>query len=132
MFILGSQRLLNTLTSRQSSLGTDLDQRSTQSGTNSDLLGSSPDIPLSNRTGDIPGPLNSGYFVNVISPNTTAVGAGGGPVFVVRVSVFHPYLLQFSHRNLFPCIGIGCSDIYCCTVSWYQHFFHCRHCSCSG
>ncbi|KAH9059219.1 phosphoesterase family-domain-containing protein [Lactarius vividus] len=40
------------------------------------------DIPLTNTTGIIPGPLNVQYYVPITAPNTSAVGAGGGPVFV--------------------------------------------------
>jgi len=40
------------------------------------------DIPLTNITGTIPGPLNAQYYVPITAPNTSAVGAGGGPVFV--------------------------------------------------
>ncbi|KAA1477560.1 hypothetical protein DENSPDRAFT_828927 [Dentipellis sp. KUC8613] len=39
-------------------------------------------IPLTNLTGTIPGPLNPNQFVPFSAPNTSAVGAGGGPVFV--------------------------------------------------
>ena len=37
---------------------------------------------LTNATGTIPGPLNPGLYVPFTAPNTSAVGAGGGPVFV--------------------------------------------------
>ena len=40
------------------------------------------DIPLTNLTGTIPGPLNAQYYVPITAPNTSAVGAGGGPVFI--------------------------------------------------
>ncbi|KAI0032176.1 phosphoesterase family-domain-containing protein [Vararia minispora EC-137] len=42
------------------------------------------DIPLTNITGTIPGPLNSNssFVTPWPAPNTSAVGAGGGPVFV--------------------------------------------------
>jgi hypothetical protein len=43
---------------------------------------SAADIPLTNLTGNIPGPLNTQYYVPFTAPNTSAVGAGGGPVFV--------------------------------------------------
>ena len=33
-------------------------------------------------TGNIPGPLNAAYYVPFTAPNTSAVGAGGGPVFI--------------------------------------------------
>lgn len=42
---------------------------------------SSSDIPT-NLTGVIPGPLNPGLYVPFTAPNTSAVGAGGGSVFV--------------------------------------------------
>jgi hypothetical protein len=42
---------------------------------------SSSDV-LTNATGTIPGPLNPGLYVPFTAPNTSAVGAGGGPVFV--------------------------------------------------
>ncbi|KZT51913.1 hypothetical protein CALCODRAFT_476581 [Calocera cornea HHB12733] len=38
--------------------------------------------PATNLTGNIPGPLNAQYWVPFVAPNTAAVGAGGGPVFV--------------------------------------------------
>ncbi|KAH9022643.1 hypothetical protein EDB85DRAFT_2151670 [Lactarius pseudohatsudake] len=40
------------------------------------------DIPLANITGTIPGPLNAQFYVPITVPNTSAVGAGGGPLFV--------------------------------------------------
>ncbi|KAI9431475.1 hypothetical protein H4582DRAFT_1238987 [Lactarius indigo] len=40
------------------------------------------DILLMNTTGIIPGPLNAPYCVPVTAPDTSAVGACGGPVFV--------------------------------------------------
>ncbi|KAI9431470.1 hypothetical protein H4582DRAFT_2005662, partial [Lactarius indigo] len=40
------------------------------------------DIPLTNTTSIIPGSLNAQYYVPVTAPNTSAVGAAGGPVFV--------------------------------------------------
>ncbi|KAH9011124.1 hypothetical protein EDB84DRAFT_1650283 [Lactarius hengduanensis] len=40
------------------------------------------DIPPANTTGIIPGPLNVQYYVPITAPNTSAVGAGGGAVFV--------------------------------------------------
>ncbi|KAH9022423.1 hypothetical protein EDB85DRAFT_2186724 [Lactarius pseudohatsudake] len=40
------------------------------------------DIPLTNTTGIIPGPLNVQYYVPITAPNTSAVSAGGGAVFV--------------------------------------------------
>ncbi|KAN0135818.1 hypothetical protein V8E53_006270 [Lactarius tabidus] len=43
---------------------------------------SAADIPLTNLTGNIPGPLNAQYYVPFTAPNTSAVGVGGGPVFV--------------------------------------------------
>ncbi|KAI9462666.1 phosphoesterase family-domain-containing protein [Russula earlei] len=42
---------------------------------------SSNDI-LTNATGTIPGPLNPVLYVPFTAPNTAAVGAGGGPVFI--------------------------------------------------
>ncbi|KAF8264364.1 hypothetical protein EI94DRAFT_1703304 [Lactarius quietus] len=48
--------------------------------TNLDISGA--DIPLTNLTGNILGPLNAEYYVPFTAPNTSAVGAGGGPVFV--------------------------------------------------
>jgi hypothetical protein len=42
---------------------------------------SSSDVPT-NLTGVIPGPLNPGLYVPFTAPNTSAVGAGGGSVFV--------------------------------------------------
>jgi hypothetical protein len=43
---------------------------------------SAADIPLTNLTGNIQGPLNTQYYVPFTAPNTSAVGAGGGPVFI--------------------------------------------------
>ncbi|KAH9016785.1 hypothetical protein EDB85DRAFT_1897965 [Lactarius pseudohatsudake] len=40
------------------------------------------DNPLTNTTGIVPGPLNVQYYVPITAPNTSAVGAGGGAVFV--------------------------------------------------
>ncbi|KAH9061798.1 hypothetical protein EDB83DRAFT_2520231 [Lactarius deliciosus] len=40
------------------------------------------DIPLTNIMSTIPGPLNVQYYVPITAPNTSAVGAGGGPIFV--------------------------------------------------
>ncbi|KAF8532168.1 phosphoesterase family-domain-containing protein [Gautieria morchelliformis] len=40
------------------------------------------EIPLLNISGLTPGPLNQNLFVPFLAPNLTAVGAGGGPVFV--------------------------------------------------
>jgi len=37
---------------------------------------------LSNISGTIPGPLNPALYVPFTAPNVSAVGAGGGPVFV--------------------------------------------------
>ncbi|KAI0261864.1 phosphoesterase family-domain-containing protein [Gloeopeniophorella convolvens] len=41
-------------------------------------------IPLTNATGTIPGPLNAELYVPFTAPNTSAVGAGGGPVFIAQ------------------------------------------------
>ncbi|KAH8994206.1 hypothetical protein EDB92DRAFT_1944037 [Lactarius akahatsu] len=40
------------------------------------------DLPLTNITGTISGPLNVQYYVPIPAPNTSAIGAGGGAVFV--------------------------------------------------
>jgi len=40
------------------------------------------DIPLTNITGTIPGPLNPNLYVPFTAPNVSAVAAGGGQVFV--------------------------------------------------
>lgn len=50
---------------------------------NNKLSNSTLDLPLTNLTKTYPGPLNPSLYVNVLSPNVTAVGAGGGPVFIV-------------------------------------------------
>ena len=42
---------------------------------------SSADV-FTNLTGVIPGPLNSNAYVPFVAPNTSAVGAGGGSVFI--------------------------------------------------
>jgi hypothetical protein len=47
---------------------------------NNNLSGSA--IPLTNSSGQTPGPLNGNQYVPFLAPNLTAVGAGGGPVFV--------------------------------------------------
>ncbi|KAH9061792.1 hypothetical protein EDB83DRAFT_2520217 [Lactarius deliciosus] len=43
----------------------------------------SPTIPLTSITGTILGPLNVQYYVLGTAPNTSAIDAGGGPVFVM-------------------------------------------------
>jgi hypothetical protein len=48
--------------------------------TNVDISGDA--IPLTNATGTINGPLNPNQYVPFTAPNTSAVGAGGGSVFV--------------------------------------------------
>jgi hypothetical protein len=48
--------------------------------TNNALSGAS--IPLTNASGTYPGPLNANMYVPFVAPNVSAVGAGGGPVFV--------------------------------------------------
>ena len=40
------------------------------------------DVPPTNDTGNTPGPLNGDLYVPYTAPNTNAVGAGGGPVFI--------------------------------------------------
>ncbi|KAI0069467.1 hypothetical protein K474DRAFT_1670815 [Panus rudis PR-1116 ss-1] len=40
------------------------------------------EIPLTNATTTIPGPLNPNLYVPFAAPNTNASGAGGGPVFI--------------------------------------------------
>ncbi|KAI9462667.1 hypothetical protein F5148DRAFT_212367 [Russula earlei] len=47
--------------------------------TNTDVSSNSM---LTNATGTIPGPLNPVLYVPFTAPNTAAVGAGGGPVFI--------------------------------------------------
>jgi len=47
---------------------------------NMDISGSQ--IPLLNTSGTTPGPLNPNRYVPFTAPNTSAVGAGGGPVFI--------------------------------------------------
>ncbi|KAH9016771.1 hypothetical protein EDB85DRAFT_2295078 [Lactarius pseudohatsudake] len=42
----------------------------------------SPTIPLTNIPDTIQGPLNVQYYVPTTAPNTSAVGAGGGAIFV--------------------------------------------------
>ncbi|KDQ55437.1 hypothetical protein JAAARDRAFT_159425 [Jaapia argillacea MUCL 33604] len=49
--------------------------------TNNGLTGNTS-IPLMNATATIPGPLNPVLYVPFTAPNTSAVGAGGGPVFI--------------------------------------------------
>jgi len=43
---------------------------------------SSADIPLKNLSGTIPCLLNAQYYVPFTALNTSAVEAGGGPVFI--------------------------------------------------
>lgn len=43
---------------------------------------SAADIPFTNASGTIPGPLNPNLYVPFTAPNTSAVGAGGGAVFL--------------------------------------------------
>ncbi|GAA5873818.1 hypothetical protein JCM1840_002080 [Sporobolomyces johnsonii] len=49
---------------------------------NNGLTQQSTDLPLLNITGTLPGPANIQYWTPVLAPNTSAVGAGGGAVFV--------------------------------------------------
>lgn len=49
---------------------------------NNDLTINSTSLPLTNLTGNIPGALNTAYWTPVLAPNGTAVGAGGGAVFI--------------------------------------------------
>ncbi|KAI0931172.1 hypothetical protein AcV5_005281 [Taiwanofungus camphoratus] len=49
---------------------------------NNGINGNSSAIPLLNITETIPGPLNPEYYVPFSAPNVSAVGAGGGPVFI--------------------------------------------------
>ncbi|PCH37423.1 hypothetical protein WOLCODRAFT_109837 [Wolfiporia cocos MD-104 SS10] len=49
---------------------------------NNGITAGSSAIPLTNLTGDIPGPLNPEYYLPFTAPDTSAVGAGGGPVFL--------------------------------------------------
>ncbi|KAI5991422.1 hypothetical protein EDD15DRAFT_2368793 [Pisolithus albus] len=48
---------------------------------NNGLTGDST-LPLLNLTGTIPGPLNPGYSVPCIAPNTSGVGGGNGSTYV--------------------------------------------------
>jgi len=48
--------------------------------TNVDVKGDA--IPLTNISGPIPGALNAEFYVPFTAPNISAVGAGGGKVFV--------------------------------------------------
>jgi len=43
---------------------------------------SGADIPLTNASGTIPGPLNAAIYLPFTAPNTSAVGAGGDSVFI--------------------------------------------------
>ncbi|OBZ76092.1 Acid phosphatase [Grifola frondosa] len=52
------------------------------SWTNNGISGNSSAIPLLNLTGTIPGPFNPDLYTLFYAPNTSAVGAGGGPVFI--------------------------------------------------
>ncbi|KAI1786921.1 phosphoesterase family-domain-containing protein [Ganoderma leucocontextum] len=52
------------------------------SWTNNGISGNDARIPQLNITGTIPGPLNTEFYVPFTAPNTSAVGAGGGGVFV--------------------------------------------------
>lgn len=49
---------------------------------NNGLTGNSSGIPMTNLTGVFPGPANSEMWTPVLAPNVSAVGAGGGPVFI--------------------------------------------------
>ncbi|KAH9029926.1 hypothetical protein EDB85DRAFT_2147005 [Lactarius pseudohatsudake] len=40
------------------------------------------DVRLTNITSTIPSPLNVQYYVPIMAPNASAVGTGGGPIFV--------------------------------------------------
>ena len=50
--------------------------------TNYTNLNVSSDSVLTNATGTINGPLNPNQYVPFTAPNTSAIGAGGGPVFI--------------------------------------------------
>lgn len=50
--------------------------------TNYTNLNVSSESVLTNATGTISGPLNPNQYVPFTAPNTSAIGAGGGPVFV--------------------------------------------------
>lgn len=47
----------------------------------------STDLPLTNLTGVFPGPANTNMWTPILAPNVSAVGAGGGSVFVVSFPV---------------------------------------------
>ncbi|KAH9927921.1 phosphoesterase family-domain-containing protein [Epithele typhae] len=49
---------------------------------NNGLAGNASAIPLTNLTGDVPGPLNSGFYLPFPAPDVAAKGAGGKGVFV--------------------------------------------------
>ncbi|KAI0657500.1 phosphoesterase family-domain-containing protein [Cubamyces menziesii] len=49
---------------------------------NNGISGDSPDIPLLNLTGTIPGPLNVELYQPFTAPNTSGSSPGGGPIFV--------------------------------------------------
>ncbi|KAH9927904.1 phosphoesterase family-domain-containing protein [Epithele typhae] len=50
--------------------------------TNNGLAANASGIPLTNLTGDIPGPLNSQFYLPFPAPNVNGKGAGGKGVFV--------------------------------------------------
>lgn len=61
----------------------------------------STDLPLTNLTGVFPGPANTNMWTPVLAPNVSAVGAGGGSVFVVsfprlRCSQSDQYFLRLT------------------------------------
>ena len=45
---------------------------------------SGADVPLTNASGTTPGPLNPNMYVPFLAPNISAIGAGGGPVFIAH------------------------------------------------
>lgn len=51
---------------------------------NNGLTSNSTKLPMTNLTGVFPGYANTEMWTPVLAPNVSAVGAGGGSVFVVR------------------------------------------------
>ncbi|KAH9059205.1 hypothetical protein EDB87DRAFT_1577828 [Lactarius vividus] len=67
------------------------------------------DIPLTNITGTIPGPLDAQRYVPFRAPDTSAISAGGGPIFVapgLDTSITTPAPSRQPHRaRESPCHG---------------------------
>lgn len=65
---------------------------------NNGLTINSTDLPLTNLTGVFPGPANTNMWTPILAPNVSAVGAGGGSVFVSNGT--NTSLTSYAPQNL--------------------------------